>query len=312
MFVKNKYSRISIAAAFTAALSMALAMVSCSNGDNSGNAKLPGAAPYRILSIGASFTSDAMTYLHDMLVKNGVPAKDIDIVNAYVGGQTLKNHALHAEYELYTYERRTHGAKGSITSIPNVKLKDIVSSNYWDYISIQQGADQAGNLAAYADEDIEYLLEFAKENCKNPNVKIMFHLTWAYDEGTTQQSVWNSFNGNQMEMYTAITDAVQAKILPYEEFEIIIPSGTAIQNARTIFTKVLTGGDGYHLNDFGKFIAGAMWLRQIYGSDKGFNLDVFNAPYQARNNTTISVSDMAIIAKCAEDAFEHPFEVTDQ
>ncbi|MCL2128058.1 MAG: DUF4886 domain-containing protein [Treponema sp.] len=270
-----------------------------------------GAAPYRILSIGASFTRDAMTYLRDMLVENGVDNEDILVVNAYIGGQTLAGHASNAKSNSPSYTRQSFGTRGAVTNTDSVRLLDLITSSGWDYINIQQGADQAGNPSAYNEADIEYLLEYVKTNCPNPDVKIMFHMTWAYDPHTTQTSVWNSFHQDQMEMYNAIVDTVQDKILPYvgNGFEFIIPSGTAIQNARTVFENVLTtAGDGYHLNDFGKFIAGAMWLRQIYG----LSLDVFDSPYQAQGNVTVTLDDMAAIAQCAEDAFNDPFEVTEQ
>ncbi|MCL2128059.1 MAG: DUF4886 domain-containing protein, partial [Treponema sp.] len=248
-----------------------------------------------------------MTYLPDMLIKNGAAGKDIVIVNAYIGGQTLKGHAVGAQYELPTYERQSFGTGGAMTSAYGVKLIDIITSNYWDYISIQQGADQAGNSTEYRDEDIEYLLGYIKDHCPNPGVKVIFHMTWAYAANTTQTVFNTVYGGDQMAMYNMIVETVQDKILPNKGFEFIIPSGTAVQNARTVYGDTLNS-DGYHLNDRGRFIAGAMWLRQIYG----FNVDVFDSPYQALNGYTITLDDMAVIAQCAEDAFDHPFDVTDQ
>jgi hypothetical protein len=281
------------------------AMAGCDNGDAASDTA--GAAPYRVLSVGASFTRDAMTYLRDMLIENGTADEDIDIVNAYIGGQTLHGHAMGAKYNLPTYERQSFGTGGKFTSEKDAKLLDIITGNNWDYIVFQQGADQAGNPDAYADEDIEYLTAYVKENCPNPNVKIGFHMTWAYAADSTQAVFINSYHSNQLEHYNAIITTVQDKILPRNEFEFIIPSGTAIQNARTVFGDTLNS-DGYHCNDRGRFIAGAMWLRQIYG----LSVDVFDAPYQALNGYTLTVDDMAKIDKCVQDAFKHPFEVTDQ
>jgi hypothetical protein len=106
-------------------------------------------------------------------------------------------------------------------------------------------------------------------------------------------------------MYNAITQTVQNKILSNSRFDFIIPSGTAIQNARTVYGDTLNS-DGTHLNDRGRFIAAAMWLRQIFD----FNVDVFDSPYQAMNGVILTLEDMAKIEKCVEDAFNDPFKVT--
>jgi hypothetical protein len=269
-----------------------------------------GNAPYRIVSIGASFTRDAMSYLRDMLIANGVDTNDIVIVNSYIGGCTLAQHAANAKSGSPAYERMSFGRRGTITSQYGVALQDIIKSSEWDYVNIQQGADQAGNISTYNDEDIEYLIQYVKDNCPNPDVKIIFHMTWAYAKNTTQ-SVWNTIYGSdQMNMYNMIVNTVQAKIVPYEtngDFAFIIPSGTAIQNARGFFGDTLNS-DGYHLNDRGRFIAGAMWLKKIYG----LNIDgAFTSDYHALNNFTITLDDMVKIQKSVDDALAHPFEVKD-
>jgi hypothetical protein len=269
-----------------------------------------GKAPYRILSIGASFTRDAMSYMRDMLIANGVDNNDIVIVNSYIGGCTLAQHAANAKSGSPAYERMSFGRRATITSEYGVALLDIVKSSEWDYVNIQQGADQAGNISTYSDEDIAYLIKYIKDNCPNPDVKIIFHMTWAYAKNTTQ-SVWNSiYGGDQLNMYNMIVDTVQAKIVPYVtsgDFAFIIPSGTAIQNARGFFGDTLNS-DGYHLNDRGRFIAGAMWLKKIYG----LNIDgAFTSDYQALNNFTITLDDMVKIQKSVDDALANPFEVED-
>ena len=305
-------NNLSFAGIFALAVAMLFIATGCPDEDPNLNTTFKGAAPYRILSVGASFTRDAMTYLRDMLIANGVADNDIDIVNGYVGGQTLAKHVISLKFDMPTYERQSFGKKGSMSIINNARLSEIIASNNWDYISIQQGADQAGNLDAYNDEDIDFLLNYVKENCPNPDVIIAFHQTWAYAANTTQ-SVFNTlYGGNQLSMYNIIMETVQDKILPRVNdpegvFDFIIPSGTAIQNARTVFGDTLNS-DGYHLNDKGRFIAGAMWLKQIYGK----SVNVFDSPYKALNGYTISLEDIGIIAQCVQDAFDHPFQITEQ
>jgi hypothetical protein len=264
-----------------------------------------GNAPYRILAIGNSYSQDSMRYMRDILIANGADNNDIVIVNAYVGGQNLAGHAANARSDSPAYERQSFGKRGEITSQYGVVLKDIITSSDWDYITLQQASVSSGKPDTYND-DLTYLIQYVKENATNPAVKIGWHMTWAY-QGTYADSSFDGYGKNQMTMYNAITDTVQAKIVPVPDFEFIIPTGTAVQNARTLYGDTLNS-DGTHLNDRGRFIAATMWVLTIYNKDIG----VFTSDYKALNNFTITLDDMAKIKKCVQDAFEHPFAVTDQ
>ena len=272
--------------------------------------KISGENPYRILAIGNSFSQNAMRYMRDMLIENGVPDEKIALVNAYIGGQTLQGHASNAESNAASYIRQSFGPDGIINRIPNVTLKSLIESNNWDYITLQQGSPISGMVATYND-DIDKLIAYIRANCTNPNVKIGWHMTWAYAAkekvSSDVLSAYNTnYSGSQMTMYTMIVNSVQSKILTNSDFDFIIPSGTAIQNARDFYGDVMNGGDGYHLNNKGQFIAGAMWLRQIYN----MNIDVFDS-YVA-SDTAISKTDILQIKKCVDDAFNDPFQVTNQ
>ena len=61
----------------------------------------------------------------------------------------------------------------------------------------------------------------------------MVHQTWAYATNANHTGFKN-YDQNQMKMYTSIVDAVK-KAANLVGIKKIIPSGTAIQNARTSF-----------------------------------------------------------------------------
>lgn len=264
-----------------------------------------GATPFMILSIGNSFSEDAMRYIRDILIKNGKATEDICLVNAYIGGMDLQGHASNAASDAKAYTRQSFGIKGSMSSSPGVTLKSLIKEKKWDYITLQQASHHSGNAGTY-DPYIDNLLKFIKDNCTNPDVQIGWHMTWAYAKDSTH-SGFPYYGSNQMTMYDGIVNAVKTKIVP-KGFDFIIPVGTAIQNARTteLFGDKLNS-DGYHLNDFGRFIAGAMWVRQIYELD----VDVFES-YQAMNKFDLTQIHITTIKQCVDDAFEEPFEITDQ
>jgi hypothetical protein len=287
---------------------IAAAMAGCGGDDTEPEPDIAGAVPYRVLAIGNSFSQDAMRYIRDILIKNGAAAEDIDIVNAYIGGQNLAGHAICAKTDLPSYTRESFGIKGAITKNENVTLKDIITSNNWDYITLQQASADSGRPNTYTENgNLSYLIDYIKANATNPNVKIGWHMTWAYANSYPDQA-FNNYGNNQGTMYNAIVKTVQDEIRDSTgfTFDFIIPTGTAIQNARKVYGDNLNS-DGTHLNDLGRFIAGAMWVRQIYGR----SVDVFDSDYEALNGYTLTVDDMAKIDKCVQNAFDDPFDVTE-
>ena len=64
--------------------------------------------------------------------------------------------------------------------------------------------------------------------------------------------------------FEGILNAVQTKIAPKGDIA-VIPSGTAIQNARLVLGDVLTR-DGFHLSfKHGRYIAACTWLEAVLG-----------------------------------------------
>jgi len=286
--------------AFAALIMFFLSMGGCVNEKKGA----PDVKSYRILAIGNSFSEDAMRYMLDILVKNGAVPDDVSIINAYIGGQDLAGHASNAVRNAPAYTRQSFGFNGAMTTTSDVTLLSLVKEKDWDYITLQQASHHSGNPDTF-DPYVADLIKYVKDNCTNPKVKIGWHMTWAYAQDSTH-SGFPYYENNQMTMYNAIINTVQTKIQPVADFDFIIPVGTAIQNARTtdLFGDNLCS-DGYHLNDFGRFIAGAMWIKKIYG----FNTDVFDS-YQALNNFNLTIDHIITIKQCVDDAFSNPFEVT--
>ena len=73
-----------------------------------------------------------------------------------------------------------------------------------------------------------------RANSLNPDAKILWHMTWAYQSGSTHSGFAN-YGKSQKTMYEAITGAVKSDIIPNGRINGFIPSGTAIQNLRTSY-----------------------------------------------------------------------------
>ncbi len=211
----------------------------------------------KILCIGNSFSVDSMEYVYGVAQAAGV--KNIVLGNLYIGGCSLATHLsnLQGDKGAYTYYTNT---SGSWSSTGGKKISDAVKSDDWDFISIQQVSGYSGVEDSYA--DLDAILDIVEP--MNPSARLVWHMTWAYKTGSGHAD-FPKYDKNQMTMYNAIVNAVQAKVLTDDRIEIVIPAGTSIQNARTSYVGDNFTRDGYHLNDYGRFIGSLTFVKALTG-----------------------------------------------
>ena len=251
----------------------------------------------KILTIGNSFSDDSMEYVAEIAKDLGV--KNIKLGNLYIGGCSLSKHYNNAIKDLKSYEYRTN--QGNYwTNKKGVSISEAIESENWDYISIQQNSGDSGISSSYSPY-LEDLITYIY-NTANEEAKIVFNMTWAYQQNSTHQE-FVKYNKNQITMYEAIVEAVKEKVRSNEDISMVIPVGTAIQNARTSFVGDTLTRDGYHLTyDFGRYVAGLTFVKQLTG------LDISNVRFKP---TKIDDSYRIIAIESAINAVEHPEEITE-
>lgn len=248
----------------------------------------------KILAIGNSFSIDGMEYVYQIARNLGV--EEIKLGNLYIGGCTLNTHWNNLQtgnpaYIYYTNE------DGNWVAHNNYDIIAAIESENWDYITFQQASGFSGVADTY--DVLKNITAQVKQLC--PDAKFGWHMTWAY-QGNSTHADFAKYNNDQNTMYQAITDAVQSKILTDEQIDFVIPSGTAIQNARTSYLGDRLTRDGFHLSyDIGRYIAGLTWVQAITGKDIS---DITFRP------AGVSKDVMALAVECVQNAGENPYEVT--
>ena len=211
----------------------------------------------KILSIGNSFSDDAMQYVYQVAKDAGV--EKIKLGNMFIGGCSLATHLSNAKANKGAYDFRTN-TNGTWTTKGGTSIKTAVESDNWDFITFQQVSGYSGVADSYG--DLDELISIVEPLC--PGARLAWHMTWAYKVGSTH-SDFSKYNKDQMTMYNAIVDAVNSKILTNDKIEIVIPSGTSIQNVRTSFIGDMTR-DGYHLSfGLGRYIASMTYVKALTG-----------------------------------------------
>ena len=235
----------------------------------------------KILAIGNSFSQDAVEqYLWELYDAAGIKAV---IANLYIGGCRLDTHYNNAQNNnpAYAYRKITAGSSSKTEQGNFTLLKGIEDEN-WDFISLQQASGSSGQYETYTTY-LPGLIDYVQEHATNPDMKIAFHQTWAYPS-TSNHGEFPKYDSDQMIMYNAIMDAVQQAVRDNPEIEYVIPSGTAIQNARNTYMGDTFNRDGNHLNVYyGRYTASCTWFETFTGQSPvgiGYVPDGVD-PYQA-------------------------------
>ncbi len=249
----------------------------------------------RVLAIGNSFSEDAVEQnLHEL-----GEASDIDIIigNLYIGGCTLERHWLNAQRDSAAYRYRKVGLDGRTAEQQDTRISFALQDEEWDYVSLQQASGFSGQFSSY-EPYMDSLLVYVGSLC--PKAKMLWHQTWAYATDSTHED-FPRYDNDQQKMYESIITASHEAV-KIGNFKKVVPSGTAIQNARTSVMGDTMTRDGYHLNlVWGRYIAACTWFEVLTGKK------VVGNSYYPSGMTPEQVN---IAQKAAHNAVRHPWHVT--
>lgn len=250
----------------------------------------------RVLAIGNSFSEDAIEYyLHELAAEAGVK---IIIGNMYIGGASLELHWQNAQENADAYEYRKISVDGEKVRIPNTSIATAINDEQWDYISLQQVSGHSGQLKTFM-ETLPQLLAYVKDLNPNAETEYILHQTWAYASSSTHSNFPN-YNKDQDLMYTSIVDAV-GKAKDLTGMDHLVPSGTAIQNGRSVLGEQFTR-DGYHLSlELGRYTAACTWFEYLTGASA---VGLKFAP------EGLTPQEIKVAQEAAHAAIQHPDKVT--
>lgn len=250
---------------------------------------------FKILAIGNSFSQDAVEQNLYQLAK--AEGYQVIIGNMMIGGCTLQRHLNNAVNDTAVYSYRKININGKKVVEENVSLKTALKDEDWDYVSLQQASALSGMYNTY-EVSLPDLVKYVRQYLSQ-DTKLILHQTWAYAANSTHRAFKN-YKHDQMNMYVAIMTAVK-KAVDLVKFDILIPSGTAIQNARTSFVGDNWNRDGFHLAPKGRYVAACTWFESVFGHN------VVGNSYCPKN---MSAEECKVAQIAAHQAVLHPYEVT--
>lgn len=212
-----------------------------------------------ILSVGNSFAKDTMHYAADLAKSAGL--RDFKFAFLYIGGCSINRHYNNAVNNIAQYTYYVHQENDWQTT-EECSIKEALDDAHWDVIVIQHGTgDKSRYTSPESYENLAPLIRYIKRQLSY-DVQIAFNMAWVADPESTHHEIV-SYGGNQKLMYEKVTDLTKNVVASLPEVDLILPTGTTIQNMRAYIPKPLTR-DGFHLSyDLGRYAAGLTFLKTL-------------------------------------------------
>ena len=273
------------------------------------NAPLCDGKTLKILAITSSFGLNTTQLLYDVAMAEG--ATEVIVGRLYISGCTLEMHVGNAKANSNAYRYTKISSKDGVwNTYENVSLSQGLNDEAWDIIFTQQGAAQAGQPNTYGDY-VPQLMEYVKNTKTTPTVGYVWNVLWAYQQDTDQTVYHTVFGADQMFMYEENLRAAKEKIVPLNMFDALIPTGTAIQNARTSYFGDTLTKDTYHLNNLGRVIAGYTLWCVLTGQKELTEINIGPvSSYDLPIPVELTEQDRQVIIECVNNALNNPWEVT--
>jgi len=251
----------------------------------------------KVLCVGNSFAINATKVLYQIAQAHGV--EEIVLGVLHIPGCTIATHWAKAQSGEATYQfYKNNSGKWEITA--NYTMAQGIEEEDWDVITFTQGSGLYGLKDAYG--ELDELVAFVNEKKTNPDAQLAFHMTWAFPP-TCTNARFEKYANDQNVMYKCITDVAQNVVMPMG-MDFVLPSGTAIQNARPATGEIFCQEDGYHLNGVGEYVAGYAWFVSLTGQpveELKYLEDSISGPMKSTHEP---------ILKAINASLENPFQTT--
>ena len=264
---------------------------------------IPATHAFKILVIGDASSSSSITDLPALLSQlDGIENVIIGTLNMgskYSSGVALSHHAQNISQNKGTYTY-AYMKNGTIEFTEYSKTLEYgLENDDWDVIVIQQYIGAAGltDSYSYLGEVIDYIYD----RKPTADTKILWNMVWAFDKNTGK-SDFDDYDRDQSKMYGMIADATENIVKANPKIDAIIPTATAVQNAReTELVAGVTGTDLAITESTGKFLVSLTYASVI----SGLSESSFTTP----SSSSITEQSESLIRRSVASAIAKPFEL---
>lgn len=276
------------------------------------------AAEKKVLTIGNSFSWSLKEHLPAIAKAQGDKLK---LTFANHGGCSIQRH-----WKYVTEEEAKPDKKYYSLNRKKAKLREVLASDKWDIVTIQQVSTQSWVKGSFYPE-VDKLIAYVQKHA--PGAKIVFQQTWSYRSDAGRYKSWkitpekmfqgireNYIEANKKFGFDVIPAGLAVKIASEEQpvkFTAVSPE--LLKNAKENEQisqpgslhvgwnwrkdkktgKVKLSCDPSHLNSRGRYLQSCVWYGYIFGK----------SPLEIKYNGKLDPADAAFLRKCADKALKN-------
>lgn len=283
----------------------------------------------RVLSIGNSFSLDALSYMPfimnavapEVYLKLGVMYIGFGGLDSFYNALGDDTYAPIPDFISQTYRYYWSYGSEPWTRVRYKEMREVLAEEKWDVVLLQQNSDSARNYATYQPY-LNAMIEWLDNNIAYPH-EYAWLITPSYPDNLDRLAP----DTTSVQMFERIINCVH-NVQRDTGIELLLPCGTAIQNART--TPLDSLGDLGHLFNHlhlqegipcmvESYAATAALLARYGLSDRVWTdttwvdswwIDFRNIPETNGEPVGMSEENREIAKRCARAAIENPFSIT--
>ena len=278
---------------------------------------LLGAAEMKVLTIGNSFSWSLREHFPQIAKAQGDTLK---LAFANHGGCSIQRHWKYVTEEEAEPNKKYYSLKGK-----KAKLRDVLSSEKWDIISIQQVSTQSYVKGSFYPE-VDKLISYVKKHA--PKSQIVFQQTWSYRTDSlhyqrkkiNQKKMDEGIEANYKEAskkfgFDVIPTGSAVKIARAEQKETFVPMTPAARKALKEGVNPVEKGsfcvgwvwrknkktgktalscDPNHLNSRGRYLQACVWYGFVFKK----------SPLEIKYNGKLAPADAAFLRQAADKALK--------
>lgn len=285
----------------------------------------------KVLVLGHSLAVDTGHML--ALIAHAEGYESLKLGTLYYSGCELWRHV-----KFLTENAREYNLYLSSTDTPNqvpevmqgVTMEEAIRFEYWDIIVMQAGAFELAQPDLMSNGNIQKIQDYVNKHKLNPGATFAWHMAWALPVNTDLRSMYpypennpyftaykQLFNDDRDTMYQAISDCVKDYVLTDEDFEFVIPCGTAMENALSSYLEETDIHRDYgHASDFARVMTSYVWYCRLTGIDKLETIKLDKIPknffksLKLTEDYVLTDADKALIIESVNNALANPLQVT--
>ncbi len=258
-----------------------------------------------ILFIGNSFSIDTSAELPSIL--NSLGINTVNVYVLYKGACSMKEHYEYFLNDKPVYELYLFNSRGETKLQKSINIREAMRRYPYDIVVFQQYSLQSGDYTTY-EPYLSYIIQGYKMTTISPRTTFAFNETWAYSSKKVKNYA------SPLKMWESICQSVQ-KMKQASGIDLIIPCGTAVQNARSVEALATANEltrDGQHLDlHMGRYLAACTFFESIIGPCLSRSIrDDLSIIGKSTDANQVNNSNRRLLQNCARLAVANNFAIS--